>query len=688
MSETLPRRTLLPLVRAHPGGRSAMTCRYRCGDACFHEIPNTSANEYFGDVVARVVSRRSVLQAGVVVALAGMGATGAAPTAGAHGAGGGGDGAGAPGLRFTPVPPNTADAVTVPPGYLHEVVLRWGDPLFEGVPEFDPLDQSAEKQERQFGYNCDYLGLLPLRGRGSFLLVANHEYTNEELMFPGYNPDAPTREQVQIAWAAHSLSVVALTGERRGRRSGGLDAVVGHPLNRRFTVRSEFRMSGPVAGAPLVSTHADPDGTTVLGTLNNCAGGLTPWGTWLTGEENFNQYFANAEVVSDPAAAARLRRYGVNEGASDRKWERFDDRFDLAKEPNEPNRFGWVCEIDPYDPASTPRKRSALGRMKHEGATIRLTADGRAAAYMGDDERFEYVYKFVSRDRYRKGRRRHNATLLDNGTLYVARFTGDSPGEITGDGHVPADGEFDGGGEWIPLVTSCGGEAVSHVPGMDGIEVLTFVREAGDRVGATKMDRPEDIEPHPQTGRVYMAMTNNTNRGLAGYAGPEEANPRVENRHGHVIELEERNNDAGATSFAWRILLLCGDPNDPSTYFAGFDKSQVSPISCPDNVTFDRYGNLWIATDGNALGSNDGLFGVALEAPHRGQVTQFLTVPVGAETCGPWVEEKRVLVHVQHPGEAEGSTFENPLSRWPDGGVPRPSVVVAWRADGRDIGSA
>ncbi|MCK6209367.1 PhoX family phosphatase [Georgenia sp. EYE_87] len=684
MSLTTPQRRLLPLLPAHPGGRSAMTCRYRCGNACFHDAPNTSSNEYFGDVMAQVVSRRTVLQAGAVLGLVGaVGTSTGAPATAAHPVGDG-----APGLKFSPVAPNTTDAVVVPPGYLHEVVLRWGDPLFKDGPEFDPMYQSAEAQERQFGYNCDYLGLLPRSGRGNFLLVANHEYTNEEIMFPGYDPENPTREQVEVAWAAHSLSVVALTAERRGRRSGGLDAVVGHRLNRRFTMRSEFELSGPAAGDDLVSTKDDPEGRTVLGTLNNCAGGLTPWDTWLTGEENFHQYFANAGTVTDTVAAERLRRYGVTEGPSDRKWELYDDRFDVAAQPNEPNRFGWVCEIDPFDPDSTPRKRTALGRFKHEGATIRLTPDGRAAAYMGDDERFDYVYKFVSRDEYRKGDHEHNATLLDNGTLYVARFTGDSPGEITGTGALPADGEFDGSGEWIPLATSADGEAESHVEGMSGVEVLVFTRLAGDAVGATKMDRPEDVEPHPQTGRVYMALTNNTNRGLAGYAGPDEANPRTENKHGHVIELRESGDDAASTTFAWRILLVCGDPEDPSTYFDGYDKSQVSPISCPDNVTFDSHGNLWIATDGNALGSNDGLFGVALEGEHRGQVKQFLTVPVGAETCGPWVEDHRVLVHVQHPGEADGSTFEHPVSHWPDGGVPRPSLVVAWRADGREIGSA
>ncbi|MFC7404410.1 PhoX family protein [Georgenia alba] len=680
------RPTLLPLVPAHGGGRAAMTCRYRCGDACFHAAPNTSANPYFGDVLTEALSRRSVLRAGAVVALAtGAAATQAGPAAAGpppHAPGGP-----AVGLRFEPISQQTGDRVTVPPGYLHDVLVRWGDPLFSDAPEFDPENQTAAAQARQFGYNNDHLGLLPLgHHRDDHVLVVNHEYTNEEIMFPAYDPENPTRQQVEVAWAAHGLTVVAVTGSRRGRRSGALDVVVDHELNRRLPLTAAFELTGPAAGSEYVRTHADPDGRTVLGTLNNCAGGLTPWGTWLTGEENFHQYFAHAEAVTDEVARERLARYGVLDGESERKWERFDPRWDLAQEPNEVNRFGWVVEVDPYDPSSTPRKRTALGRLKHEGATIRLSDDGRAVAYMGDDERFEYLYKFVSHERYRRGDRAHNMTLLENGTLYVARLTGDSPpAEIDGSGALPGDGEFDGSGEWIPLVSG----TTSHVPGMTPEEVLVFTRQAADAMGATKMDRPEDVEPHPRTGVVYAALTNNTAR------TPEqadEANPRAENKHGQVLELAEEHGDAAAGTFGWRLLLVCGDPEDESTYFAGFDKSQVSPISCPDNVAFDSHGNLWISTDGQpgSLGTNDALYGVAVSGRRRGEVRQFLAVPTGAETCGPVITDRRVLVAVQHPGEIDGATYEDQASHWPDGGtsVPRPSVVVTYRADGRRIGQA
>ena len=679
-------RVELPLINA-VHGRSALTCRFRCGDACFHPVPNTSANPYVGDVIATALSRRSMMRAAAVVTVAAAagsaGAVVAAPSAEAAERGGP-KGRGARGLRFAPVAPNTADAVTVPAGYAQNVVVRWGEPILRGAPAFDPERQSAAAQAGQFGYNNDFLALLPLPGeRGRQVLVANHEYTDEVLMFRGYDAANPTREQVEIAWAAHGLGVVVV---EENKRNGALTLVPRHHLNRRVTATTEFRLTGPAAGSDLLKTSADPTGRKVLGTLNNCSGGTTPWGTTLHGEENFNQYFAGASRTTD-------KRYGIGTGASERKWERFDKRFDVAQEPNEPHRFGYVVELDPYDPSSTPRKHTALGRFKHEGATVRLTHDGRPVVYSGDDERFDYFYKFVGSKRMKHGSSRavraHNLSLLDEGTLYVARLTGDSPAiEIDGTGKLPADGEFDGSGEWIPLATATAKGAVSHVEGMSADEVFVFTRLAGDKVGATKMDRPEDIEPDPRTGKVYVALTNNTNRGVGANAPADEANPRNANKHGHVLELTERWNRADSTRFAWTLFLVAGDPEDPATYFAGFPKDHVSPISCPDNVAFDPHGNLWISTDGNQLGSHDGLFGVATRGERRGELKQFLTVPTGAETCGPLVQDRRVLVAVQHPGEISGATVENPASTWPDGPgrIVRPAVVAVWRKDGDDIG--
>ncbi|WP_141979905.1 PhoX family protein [Saccharothrix saharensis] len=668
----------LPLLANHSPGRAAVTCQYRCGDACFHDVPNTSGNPYFGDLV----DRRTAIKAAVVVGALGGAMSGAATATATAAAEPESAGRHPLGLDFAPVAPNTLDAVVVPEGYRHEVVIRWGDPLFPDAPRFDFDHQTAAAQARQFGYNCDFAALLPLDATGrTNLLVTNHEYTGEPFMFRGYDEADPTREQVEIAWAAHGLSVVQVEQARNGRLTTRFSR-----YNRRITATTPFELTGPAAGSDLLKTSADPTGTRVLGTLNNCAGGVTPWGTILSGEENFNQYFANAEALADP----RLTRYGVTGTATTRKWERFDERFDLAREPNEVNRFGYVVELDPTDPDSTPVKHTALGRFKHECANVRLAADGRVVAYSGDDERFEYIYKFISTGKVRKGNgkaaRRHNMTLLDDGTLYVARFTGDSPpAEIDGTGRLPSDGRFDGRGEWVPLASG----NRSFVPGMTAEEVYVFTRLAADKVGATRMDRPEDIQTHPHTGVVYCALSNNVDRGKAGKEGATEPNPRVDNKHGQVLELTERGGDALALAFSWNLMLVCGDPAAPDTYFAGYDKSRVSPISSPDNVAFDRHGNLWISSDsGGALnGYNDGLYAVPVSGSRRGHLKAFLTVPRGAETCGPVIGERVVTVCVQHPGEVDGASADNPASHWPDGGdsQPRPSVVAVWR-EGRRVG--
>ncbi|HEV8558989.1 MAG TPA: PhoX family phosphatase [Actinophytocola sp.] len=654
-----------------------MTCRYRCGNACAHDAPNTSDNVYFGDVVSGIISRRGILRTGAVLAVAGAGAAALGGTVAAAEPDGAGPGhqRGPRGVNFTPVAPNVEDRVVIPEGYEQSVVIRWGDPVLPGAPAFDFANQTAAAQAKQFGFNNDYCGMVPLRG-GRMLMISNHEYTTEPMLFAGYDPANPTEDQVRIAWAAHGMSVVVVEQERRG----GLRPVVDRHYNRRITVTSPFTVRGPAAGTDLLKTSADPTGRTVLGTLNNCSGSVTPWGTILSGEENFNQYFGNAGLVTDPVLKARLTRYGITGAGSERKWERFDRRFDVSLEPNETNRFGWVVELDPYTPDEAPVKHTALGRFKHEAATIQVARDGRVVAYLGDDERFDYMYKFVSDERMRHGdgrrAREHNKRLLDSGTLYVATFTGDSPAsEITGTGALPSDGGFDGTGQWIPLAHN----NTSFVPGFSATDVYVFTRLAADAVGATKMDRPEDVQPNPKTGRIYAALTNNTNRGAGTNPPADEANPRNVNRHGHILELEESRGDHTGTTFAWRLLLVCGDPAAADTYFGGFDKTKVSPISCPDNVAFDRWGNLWIATDGNALRSNDGLFAVPLEGTERGHVKQFLTVPFAAETCGPVIEDRFVLVSVQHPGE--GGTIAAPTSHWPDGGTnqPRPAVLAVFR---------
>ncbi len=688
----------LNLFVAHDGKskRQHVTCRYKCGDACAHPAPNTSDNEYFGDI-ARAVSRRTALRAGAVTVLAvGAGSAlaacsnseepAAAPTSSELPA------EPPAGMNFAAVAPNSEDAVVIPDGYRQSVVISWGDPVLPGAPAFDVNAQSAAAQRQQFGFNNDFAGLLPIDGSPNhFLLVVNHEYTTEQFMHPGYNPDAPTKDQFDIGVAAHGLTVVEVE-----RTPDGLTPVMSR-YNRRITADSPFTLVGPAAGTDFVKTAADPTGTTVAGTINNCSGGVTPWGTVLSGEENFNGYFGAAEgaQAANPVEADRFDRYGIELEPSERRWETFDPRFDLTQTPNEVNRFGYVVELNPWDPASTPVKHSAMGRFKHEAANIYVTGDGTVVAYSGDDQRFDYMYKFVSDKKIEPGTgatgkgfspaaMAHNMTILDEGTLYVAKLSSDIPGsEIDGSGKLPAQGAFNGTGTWIPLLRSGpNGRAESLVDGFTPQEVAIFTRFAADKAGATKMDRPEDFEANPTTGKVYVALTNNDDRGADGEPGPDAANPRNDNKSGQILEITD---DHAGTGFTWDLLLVCGDPAAADTYYGGFDKSKVSPISCPDNVAFDSHGNLWISTDGNALDSNDGLFAVALDGPNRGETRQFLTVPIGAETCGPIVTDDLVTVCVQHPGEHDDNSIDDPLSRWPEGGngTARPSVVAVWRPDGQ-----
>lgn len=678
----------LNLLISHDGrsARQRITCRYRCGDACAHPAPNTSDNAYFGDLVRDAMSRRSALKAaGVAVLAVGAGSTLAACASDTTPAAQSTSTGAAPpaGMDFTAVAPNSEDAVVIPAGYQQSVIISWGDPVLPGAPAFDVKNQSAATQRQQFGFNNDFAGLLPIDGSlGRYLLVVNHEYTTERFMFPGYDEKRPTRAQFETAVAAHGLTVVEVE-----RTAAGLKPVMGS-YNRRITADSPFTLVGPAAGSEFVKTAADASGRTVIGTVNNCSGGITPWGTVLSGEENFNSYFGAAEGAQAPSPvdADRWKRYGIKLKPSERLWETFDPRFDPTKAPNEVNRFGYVLEVNPWDPTSTPVKHTAMGRFKHEAATIHVASDGTVVAYSGDDERFDYLYKFVSSRKIQPGRdaaaMAQNMTILDEGTLYVAKLSTDIPADqIDGSGALP-DGGFRGAGTWIPLLRSGpGGAAQSLVDGMTAQEVAVFTRFAADKAGATKMDRPEDFEANPRTGKLYVALTNNDDRGAPGKARADAANPRNDNKNGQVLEITD---DHAGTAFTWDLLLVCGDPAAADTYYGGFDKTKVSPISCPDNLAFDNHGNLWIATDGNALDSNDGLFAVALEGPDRGETRQFLTVPIGAETCGPIILDDLVTVSVQHPGEHDDNSIDDPLSNWPEGGngTARPSVVAVWKPGG------
>ncbi|MFQ5460188.1 MAG: PhoX family phosphatase, partial [Anaerolineae bacterium] len=484
-------------------------------------------------------------------------------------------------LTFSPIGRYSDDRIHVAAGHRATPLIRWGDPLFSDAPAFDPAVLTAAAQGRQFGYNCDYVGYLPLpagsdeSNRG--LLTVHHEYTNPELMFLGYDPAAPTREQVDVQLAAHGISIVEVARSRTGDWS----QTTASSFNRRITATTPLDVTGPAAGHMWLRTEDYPRGTTVPGTLANCSAGITPWGTVLSAEENFHLYFGRRDRIDDGVIRSIHGRYGVPRRKSYYGFETQAREFDLVANPTGPFAFGWVVETDPYDANWKPRKRTALGRIRREGATCVVAPSGRVAVYSGEDIAFEYVYKFVTRDAYDPGRRERNLDLLDHGTLYAARF------------------DHDGTGLWLPLVHGVGPLKASNGFDSQG-DVVMDVLDAADRMVPTRMDRPEDIKVSPRTGRVYIALTSNVLRGEEGYLGPDPSNPRPVNRHGHIIELTEQGGDHAALRFSWRVFMLCGEPTEPDTYFAGFPKALVDAISRPDNLTFDRLGNLWVATDGQA----------------------------------------------------------------------------------------
>ncbi|MCI0347499.1 MAG: PhoX family phosphatase, partial [Chloroflexi bacterium] len=473
-------------------------------------VANRSREPSIGELIEARMSRRALLQglgAASVFGLFGCGTVARGPEGSADGS--------AP-LTFTEIGRTTDDKAHVAPGYSVQVLIRHGDPIRRGGPQFRPGEQTADEQERQWGADNDFIAFMPLpHGSGSStrgLLGVNHENHRRHLIWPGMTgQDAAakmTRERVEVQMAAQGFSIIEIA------KSGSIWRLVDDsPYNRRISARTAMRAAGPAAGSTRFRTNADPSGMRIFGTFNNCAGGVTPWRTILTAEENIQFYFSG-NAGEGPEAAAR-KRYGVSGRGRYDTWGRHFDRFNLDREPNEPNRFGWIVEIDPYDPQSTPVKRTALGRAAHECATCAVSHDGRVAVYSGDDARMEYVYKFVTQGRYDPSRSEANRDLLDHGTLYVARF------------------EANGKMRWLPLVLGEGPLTTANGFATQA-DVVIEARRAADLLGATPMDRPEDVEAHPSTGRIYVVLTFNERR-KPGEANV--ANPRGPNRHGHIIEI-------------------------------------------------------------------------------------------------------------------------------------------------------
>jgi len=626
--------------------------------------------ETFDQVIRRRLSRRAVLKGALGVAATAFVGAGRPPGAVAT-----------PLIGFTQVPISRQDTIVVPPGYVTQVVYAWGDPVSAGPKFRTDASNSAADQALQAGMHHDGMHFFPLpKGSDSSsqgLLVVNHEYTDDGLLHEG-GMESWTAQKVAKCKAAHGVSVVEV------RLEAGRWAVVRPSrYGRRITGDTPIFFSGPAAGHALLRTAADSTGRMALGTLNNCAHGVTPWGTYLTCEENWAGYFVNTGTVSD-----LQRRYNVEPKGWGYRWHEYDPRFDAGLHPNEPNRFGWVVEIDPFDPARSPVKRTALGRMAHEGATLAVAPDHRVVYYMGDDglTGFEHIYKFVSARPFTPGGGAGvNQHVLDHGTLYAAKFNDD------------------GSGEWIELTQGKNGLTADRGFASQA-DVLINARGAADQAGATYMDRPEWIALHPVTQEVYCNLTNNTRRGEPGQRGPDRANPRAKNVMGHIIRWREAGQDPTATRFEWDIFLLAGDPSHADPNLRGSLKDAPA-FACPDGLWFDSRGVLWIETDSAARSmaspdwANIGNNQMLAADPVTGTVRRFLTGPVGCEITGiiATPDLSTLFVNIQHPGEPALAhpPRNNPgapmaVSTWPDGasgGRPRSATIAIRRADGGMIGT-
>jgi len=685
-------------------------------------VINNSANNHLHDLIEREIvrdpSRRNMLKSGAALGL--LGIFGSAMTA----CGGGGGGAApAPGtIGFKGIPISTGDTIIVPEGYTADVMYRWGDPILPNAPAFKgDASEGWEQQEQQGGDNHDGINFFPFPGtdgnsRG--LLAINHEYVNPEYLhtvanYGRYDLLAVTKKEQ----AAVGVAVI----EVQRNAAGKWEYVKNSSYNRRITAYTPMSITGPAAGHALMKTAADSAGTEVLGTLGNCGAGQTPWGTYITAEENFHGYFASETAVTTNDLQ---KRYGVS-STSGGTWHKTDPRFDINANPNEPNRHGWIVEIDPYAPASKPKKRTALGRFKHENAECVLSKMNKAVVYSGDDQVSEYLYKFVSTGTYNPADKTSGANLLDAGILYVAKF---NAGTVTGDNQ--------GTGEWLALVHGQNGLTAAN-GFADQAEVMIKARQAADRVGATMMDRPEWVAANrTKPGEAFLACTSNPRRGtttasvnnvngstLAGSARPpvDEVNPRADNAWGHVIRINEAGEDFAATTFMWDIFVIAGNPELTGDKKGSSFIDASNTFNSPDGIQVDPEGRLWIQSDGSYSNTgnfvNQGNNQMLVADIATKKITRFLVGPTACEVTGVcWTPDARTMfINIQHPGEVGGSGGLNPntpapvvaltsttareawvnanptaVSKWPDGptgGRPRAATVVIRKNDGGVIGT-
>ena len=637
---------------------------------------NPTDNPLFSDILAQNVNRRSLLGGALGVAATQFLAGGvlsrsatatsllAAPSNGSA-------------LGFAEVLPSAADTVTVPPGYVVDVLLPWGDPILPGVAAFqEDASNSAADQEGQVGFNHDGIHYVPLAngnpGNSRGLLVMNHEYTDANQIYSAaqgstITPDAAGAEKVAKALAGHGVTVVEIEKNAQDQWS----KVLSSPYNRRVTGTTPMAFSGPVSAShPMLQSTVTP---TPIGTLNNCGHGFTPWGTYLAAEENFNGYFGTAAPGWTPTPLES--RYGINPNGFGYSWHVANPRFDLDLNRNELNRFGWMVEIDPFDPTSTPIKRTALGRFKHEGAMVTVSR-ARVCVYSGDDENGDYIYKFVG-TRPWQSLIAQGMSPLDVGVLCVAKF------------------DENGTGVWVPLLFGTGPFTPAN-GWVDQADVLIRTRMAADAVGATRMHRPEWIAENPTSKDVFVALTNGTGNNAA-YNSGRDPNP-----YGHIVRLREPNGDHTLRTFEWDIFILAGDP----AYDSAVPATQ-SIFGSPDGLWCDRGGRLWIQTDISNSSQNradrgyDNIGNNQMLAadPQTGDLRRFLVGPRGCEITGVITtpDQKTMFVNVQHPGESTSfwntqfgaPSVANPttVSAWPYGGRPRPATLVIRKLDGGKIGT-
>ncbi|HUF72706.1 MAG TPA: PhoX family phosphatase [Gammaproteobacteria bacterium] len=657
-----------------------------------------NAARAFEDIVAARTSRRTVLRGGLATAVTGfLGGTltacdteAPAPPNATTGP------ASQPRLGFAAVPIGTADEIVVPPGYRYQVLLPWGEPILGDYPEFR-LENTGAEQAMQIGMHHDGMHFFPIEGEHPYegssddgLLVMNHEYVEPRLLHavaagteigsfvsPVDEDGSRDPDQVLKEINAHGVSVTRI---RRGE--DGRWAAVRDPRNRRVTAQTPMAIAGPVRGHDSVRTQYSPEGLMTRGTMANCAHGVTPWNTYLTCEENWWYYFAAAENEERPSFTRyrvgsilpwnwHLARGGADEHI---RFNAVPTGATAAEDyRNEPHCVGWIVEIDPFDPDSTPVKRTHLGRCSHEAVVFAPVREGEpVVVYTGDDAGGQFIYKFVSARPYRAATA--DGSLLDEGTLYAARF------------------DEDGSGEWLALVP--GENAITAEAGYpDLASVLIDPRGAAELAGATRMDRPEWGAVDPVTGDVYFTLTNN-----AGRTETHAANPRERNVYGHIIRWREAGGDPAGTRFDWDLFALGGDEANGRDA-NGEPLTADSMFGCPDGLWIDPDRRLWIQTDAPdasgdayaALGNN-----MMLAAdPDTGEIRRFLTGPIGQEITGVIAtpDQTTMFVNVQHPGagatSAEAFARGEHASRWPDGGTsyPRSATVAITKDDGGRIGS-